>query len=85
LPEWDAAGHAKPQRGGIDFPRTSGGFFASRGLGEHAHDVALLHDQILDAIDLDLGTGPFAEQDSIAGLQVDGNELSGLVAPDRKD
>src|ERR1700751_762258 len=54
---------------------------ASVGLGKHAHDVALLHNQIVDAIDLDLGTGPFAEEHAIAGLQVEGNELSSLVAP----
>src|SRR6516164_4306593 len=59
----------------------SGRLSASVCLGEHAHDVGLLHDQIIDAIDLDLGTGPFAEEHAIAGLQVDGNELSGLVAP----
>jgi hypothetical protein len=61
------------------------GSFARLGIGEHAHDVALLHDQILDAIDLDFRPGPFAEQDPIAGLQIDGNELSGLVAPTRTD
>jgi hypothetical protein len=49
-------------RAELGFPWASGGFFASCGLGEHAHDVAFLHDQIVDAIDLDLGTGPFTEQ-----------------------
>src|SRR5271166_5209216 len=61
----------------------SGRLWANLGVGEHAHDIALLHDQILDAVDLDLGTGPFAEEHSIAGPQVDGNELSRLVAPAR--
>src|SRR5262249_316833 len=32
-----------------------------------------------------LSTQPFAEQHAIAGLQVDGNELSGLVASARAD
>src|SRR6266576_5595345 len=31
-------------------------------LVKHSHDVALFHDEILDAVDLDLGAGPFAEQ-----------------------
>src|SRR4051812_17262777 len=47
---------------------------------EHSHDVGLLHDEELLAIDLDLGAGPFAEQDAVAGLQLDRNELAGFVA-----
>ena len=38
---------------------------------EHAHDVALLHDQQLLAVDLDLGAAPLAEQHLVALLQVD--------------
>jgi hypothetical protein len=30
--------------------------------GDHAHDVALLHDEDIRPIDLDLGAGPLAEQ-----------------------
>src|SRR5438445_13847817 len=30
--------------------------------GDNAHDVRLLHDQEFLAVDLDLGAGPFAEQ-----------------------
>ena len=43
------------------------------GLGalEHAHDIGLLHDEELLAIDLDLGAGPLAEQDAVAGLDVE--------------
>src|SRR6202140_5493725 len=47
---------------------------------QHAHDVALLHDQEFLAVELDLGTRPFAEQHAVAGLDVDRDQLSGLVA-----
>src|ERR1700724_4285776 len=50
-------------------------------LGEHAHDVALLHDQEFAAIELDLGAGPLAEQHAVADLHVDRDQLAGLVAP----
>src|ERR1700683_1280217 len=53
------------------------------GLVEHAHDVGLLHDEELLAVNLDLGARPFAEQHAIADLDVDGNELAGLVAATR--
>src|SRR5499426_2532244 len=52
-----------------------GGFF------EHAHDVGLLHDQELLAVDLHLGARPLAEQHPVADLEIDGDELAGLVAP----
>src|SRR6202047_2786198 len=57
-------------------------------LGEHAHDVALLHDQEFVAIELDLGAGPLAEQHAVADLEVDRDQLAGLVATagtDRRD
>jgi hypothetical protein len=47
---------------------------------EHPHDIALLHDQVLDAIDLDLGARIFAEQHSVAGFKIDRNQLAALVA-----
>src|SRR3546814_18319466 len=50
----------------------SGGLLA--GLGgalEHAHDVRLLHDQQVLAVELDLGSGPLAEQHPVAGLAVE--------------
>src|SRR6202051_2565912 len=56
--------------------------------GEHAHDVGLLHDQELLAVELDLGARPFAEQDAVADLEVDRDQLAGFVAPawtDRRD
>ncbi len=55
----------------------------ARGAGllvEHAHDVALLHDQQLLAVDLDLGAGPLAEQHLVALLDVEGHDLAALVA-----
>src|SRR5438445_8921608 len=50
------------------------------GLDQHPHNVALFHDEVLDAIDFDLGARPFAEQDTVADLDVDGDELAALVA-----
>src|SRR3981081_4500384 len=66
------------------FPRTktdarSGGLLLGRGALEHPHDVALLHDQVLDAVDLDLGTGPLAEQHAVTRLHVDRDQLAVLV------
>src|SRR4051812_33361257 len=46
---------------------------------QHAHDVGLLHDQELLAIELDLGSRPLAEQHAVADLDVDRDQLSALV------
>src|SRR6185295_7863557 len=54
--------------------------FSWMGSADHAHDVGLLHDQEVIAIDLDFGSRPLAEQHTIARLQVDRDELAGLVA-----
>src|SRR5580704_3845420 len=59
----------------------SGGLLLGHRGVEHAHDVALLHDQELDAVDLDLGSRPLAEQHPVADLEVDRDQLAGLVAP----
>src|SRR5882724_10826081 len=57
------------------------GLLAGGGLvGHHAHDVALLHDEEILAIDLDLGAGPLAEQHLVADFHVQWDQLSGLVA-----
>src|ERR1700691_4747687 len=48
--------------------------------GDHAHDVGLLHDQELLAVELDLGAGPFAEQHAVAGLDPDRDDLAVFVA-----
>src|ERR1700745_750167 len=61
----------------------SGGLLSGDALFDDAHDVALLHDQELFAIDLALGAGPLSEQHPVADLDVDWNELAGLVAAAR--
>src|SRR6186997_2208754 len=57
-----------------------GGFALRRAAFDDAHDVALLHDEEILAIDLHFGARPFAEQHGVADLQVDGDQLAGLVA-----
>src|SRR6516165_2317962 len=56
--------------------------------GDHAHDVGLLHDQEVLAVELDFGAGPFAEQHPVAGLDVGLDDLVGDAAttgPHRDD
>src|SRR5258708_30468846 len=63
--------------------QASGVFLPGRRLRrafEHAHDVAFLHDQVFDTLDLDLRARPLAEQHAVANLEVDRNELAVLVA-----
>src|SRR6516225_4444149 len=50
----------------------SGGLAARRSRLDDAHHVGFLHDQVFLTIDLDLGAGPLAEQDAVAGLDVEG-------------
>src|ERR1700739_3517119 len=52
-------------------------------LAQNAHDVGLLHDQELLAIELDLGARPFAEQHAVADLDVDRDQLAAFVAAAR--
>src|SRR6516164_6866027 len=59
--------------------KSLGSLPAGGGLFDHAHDVALFHDQIFDPVDLDLSARPFAEQHAVALLQVDRDKLAGLV------
>src|SRR3712207_4261654 len=47
---------------------------------DHAHDVGLLHDEEVLAVDADLGAGPLAEQDAVADLDVERLDLAVLVA-----
>src|SRR6202044_809543 len=63
----------------------SGRLLLGLGLLEDPHDVAFLHDQVFDAVDLDLGARPLAEQDPIAGLHIQRDQLAGLVAAARAD
>src|ERR1700733_14839335 len=80
-----AVSECRPSRAAARPPQDDG-FFCLRGLllghrlVEHAHDVGLLHDQEVLAVDLDLGARPLAEQHAVADLQIDGDELAGLVA-----
>ena len=58
-------------------------FLGSRLLAfEHAEDVVLAHDEELLAVELDLGAGVLAEQDAVAGLDVQRISLpSSLTLP----
>jgi hypothetical protein len=47
---------------------------------DDAHDVGFLHDHQLLAIDLDLGPRPLAEEDAIAGLDIERVNLAVLAA-----
>src|SRR6266567_7364528 len=71
------------RRRGVMGVKGSGGFAASFGLHQHPHEVAFLHDQVLDAVELDFGPRPFSEEHPVAHLDVDGDELAGLVASAR--
>ena len=46
---------------------------------QHAHDVGFLHDQDLITVDGDFGARPLAEQHAVADLDVDRDQLAGLV------
>lgn len=71
----------------------SGSFLGGHGLVgcgrlalvDNAHDVGFLHDQKVLAVDLDLGARPFAEQDEVAGLDVERNKRAVFVACARAD
>src|SRR6185437_6569608 len=58
----------------------SGGLLLGHAALDDAHDVALLHDEELLAIKLHLGARPLAEQDAVARLDVEGDDLALLVA-----
>jgi len=58
----------------------SGSLLFGLGLDKYPHNVALLHYEVFDTIDLDLGARPFAEQDAVADLDVNRDELAALVA-----
>src|SRR6516162_6018544 len=48
--------------------------------GDHAHDVGFLHDDQLFAVELDLGTGPFAEQHAVSRFNVQWMDLAVVAA-----
>src|ERR1700739_691405 len=63
-------------------------FLIRGGVINYAHDVGLLHDHEVLAIELDLGARPLAEQHAVAGLDVERVQLAILVAragPDGDD
>jgi hypothetical protein len=73
--------------------RRSGSLLGGHGLGgtaflrggrlalvDDAHNVGFFHDQQILAVDLDLGARPFAEQDEVAGLDVERNKRAVLIA-----
>src|SRR6187402_538677 len=47
---------------------------------DDAHDIRLLHDEEILAVELDLGAGPFAEQDAVALLDFERHDRALLVA-----
>jgi hypothetical protein len=63
----------------------SGGLSRTSSFHQHPHQVAFLHDQVLDAVELDFGPRPLAEQHSIADLDIDRDELAALIATTRPD
>src|SRR5690606_9722310 len=63
-----------------DWTAPSGGLLLFDLGFDHAHHVALLHDQQFLTVDLDLGAGPFAEQHAVAGLDVERHDLTLFVA-----
>ena len=58
----------------------SGGLSRTSSFHQHPHQVAFLHDHVLDAVELDFGPRPLAEQHAVADLDVDRDELAALIA-----
>src|SRR3569623_3651470 len=54
--------------------------FQFKNSAQHAKDVGLLHDEEILAVELHFGARPFAEQYAVADLDVDRDQLAGLVA-----
>src|SRR5271166_812800 len=78
----DMMSHSGNMRLKIEPPLKSGGFASRlRRALDHAHDVALFHDEELLAIELDLGSRPFAEQDAVPDFQIDWDQLAALIPP----
>src|SRR5215467_14887305 len=51
----------------------------TRGSGQNAHNVGLLHDQKVLIVDFDFGARPLAKQHAIADVDIDRDELAGFV------
>src|SRR5262249_40746883 len=59
-----------------------------RRLFNHAHDVALLGDDVILTVDFDLGTRPFSEQHSIADFDIQRMQFAVIASrtrPSRND
>src|SRR5690606_12608973 len=68
-------------RGRSDEPaRISMGFVDRPELTDDAHDVGFLHDQKVFAIELHFGARPLAEQNAVASLDVQRDQLASFVA-----
>src|SRR5713101_2684806 len=64
------------------------GFLLGGDVVKDAHDIGFLHDHEVLAVELDLGTGPLAEQHAVAELDIERMEFAGLVTgagPDGDD
>ena len=59
-----------------------GDLFGGPGFDD-AHDIAFLHDEQVVAIQPDLRTGPFAQEDPVPGLHVERLQLAAFVAGTR--
>src|SRR5690349_3958163 len=57
----------------------SGGLPGRAGLVDHAEKIALLHNQVVLAVDLHLRAGPLAEQHAVSRLDVDRDQLALLI------
>src|SRR5271157_5308453 len=57
-----------------------GGLLGGDRAFNHAHDVGLLHDQELLAVDLNFRARPLTEQDALARFEFERREFAALVA-----
>src|SRR6056297_2740430 len=85
---WNFGITGRPDRAGIPSVsalrrrlamRLATGFDSRPCLRDDAHDVGLLHDQQVFAVDTDFGAGPLAEQNAVTRLDVERGNLAGLV------
>src|SRR5687767_7435919 len=65
--------------------RSDGACCPSMKSADDSQNVGFLHDDEVFAIDLDLGARPFAEQDLVAGLDVERSDLAVVGASARSD
>lgn len=47
---------------------------------DNAHDVGFLHDQQVNAVELDFGARPLAEQNAVANFNVQSNQSALVIA-----